>query len=94
MNRRLLLLSSLFLFAFAATLPAQSSGELRFGLRADPKTFNPLLMADEPSETVSYLTHGVLLRVNRATQQLQPELAPPGRSRMADEKSRSRYGRV
>jgi peptide/nickel transport system substrate-binding protein len=78
MNRRSLLswLSlSLFLFAFAAVLPAQDSGELRFGLRADPKTFNPLLMADEPSETVSYLTHGVLLRVNRATQQLQPELA-------------------
>lgn len=63
------------LFCFAALLPAQNSNELRFALRADPKTFNPLLMADSPSETVSYLTHGVLLRVNRATQQLQPELA-------------------
>jgi peptide/nickel transport system substrate-binding protein len=73
MKRRTFIFSALL--ACAALLPAQTSNELRFALRADPKTFNPLLMADSPSETVSYLTHGVLLRVNRATQQLQPELA-------------------
>ncbi len=79
MIRRLFLLATIL--AAAVALPARyafaqtSNNELRFALRADPKTFNPLLMADEPSETVSYLTHGVLIRINRATQQLQPELA-------------------
>jgi peptide/nickel transport system substrate-binding protein len=78
MNRRTLLSLGIFLLLAAVLAPivyARNAGELRFVLRADPKTFNPLLMADEPSETVSYLTQGVLLRVNRATQQLQPELA-------------------
>src|SRR3954470_17743413 len=54
---------------------AQSGGELRFCLRSDPKTFNPLLVEDEASETVRYLTGGVLVRVNRVTLQPQPELA-------------------
>jgi peptide/nickel transport system substrate-binding protein len=54
---------------------AQPSSELRFCLRADPKTFDPLLAAEEPSETIRYLTAGVLLRLNRQTQQLEPELA-------------------
>ena len=54
---------------------AQSGGELRFCIHADPKTFNPLLVGDDPSETVRYLTGGVLLRINRVTQQMEPELA-------------------
>ncbi len=54
---------------------AQSGGELRFCIHADPKTFNPLLVGDDPSETVRYLTAGVLLRMNRVTQQIEPELA-------------------
>src|SRR5208337_1674543 len=54
---------------------AQSSGELRFSLHADPKTFNPLQAADEASETVRYLTGGVLIRVNRKTQAFEPGLA-------------------
>jgi peptide/nickel transport system substrate-binding protein len=54
---------------------AQSGGELRFCIHADPKTFNPLLVGDDPSETVRYLTGGVLLRINRVTQQIEPELA-------------------
>jgi peptide/nickel transport system substrate-binding protein len=52
-----------------------SASELRFCLRADPKTFNPLLVEDEPSETVRYLTGGVLIRLNRYTQELDGELA-------------------
>ena len=56
-------------------LSAQAGGELRFTLRADPKTFNPLLVSDEPSEQIRYLTGGFLIRVNRFTQQLEPELA-------------------
>jgi peptide/nickel transport system substrate-binding protein len=67
-----------FLVAFAitaASLLAQWGGELRFCLRSDPKTFNPLLVDDEASETVRYITGGVLVRVNRLTQELEPELA-------------------
>jgi peptide/nickel transport system substrate-binding protein len=54
---------------------AQSGGELHFCLRSEPKTLNPLLAADDASETVRYLTGGVLVRVNRLTQELEPELA-------------------
>src|SRR5271165_308234 len=49
--------------------------ELRFYLGSDPKTFNPALVSDDASETVRYLTGGVLLRLNRETQKLEPELA-------------------
>src|SRR5271170_1877556 len=56
-------------------LLAQSGGELRFCLRSEPKTLNPLLAADDASETIRYLTGGVLVRVNRLTQDLEPELA-------------------
>ena len=66
----------LILFAITATsLFGQWGGDLRFCLRSDPKTFNPLLVEDEASETVRYLTGGVLVRVNRLTQELEPELA-------------------
>lgn len=59
----------------ACNLYAQTGGELRFSIRADPKTFNPLLVADDPSETVRYLTGGVLVRINRRTHALEPQLA-------------------
>ncbi len=49
--------------------------ELRFYLRSDPKTFNPAMVADDSSDTIRYLTGGVLVRLNRETQRLQPELA-------------------
>jgi len=54
---------------------AQSGSELRFCLWSEPKTFNPLLVQDDSSETVRYLTAGVLVRLNRQTQRLEPELA-------------------
>lgn len=54
---------------------AQSESQLRFCLGAEPKTFNPLLVADDASETIRYLTGGVLVRLNRMTQRLEPELA-------------------
>jgi peptide/nickel transport system substrate-binding protein len=64
------------LIAFAASgLLAQSGGELHFCLRSEPKTLNPLLAADDASETIRYLTGGVLVRVNRLTQDLEPGLA-------------------
>ena len=54
---------------------ALSASELRFCLRADPKTFHPLLVEDESSSAVRYLTAGVLIRLNRYTQELEGELA-------------------
>jgi peptide/nickel transport system substrate-binding protein len=66
-------LSSL-LPAGAADSPRRG-GQLRLALQAEPKTFDPYLVADEPSEMVRYLTSGVLLRVNRVTQHPEPELA-------------------
>lgn len=49
--------------------------ELRFSIRFDPKTFDPLLVSDESSETIRYLTGGVLARLNRQTRNMEPELA-------------------
>jgi len=63
------------LLAFTAALYAQGANELRFSLRAEPKTFDPQLVEDDASEAVRYLTGGVLLRVDRKTQRLNPELA-------------------
>jgi peptide/nickel transport system substrate-binding protein len=54
---------------------ARAESQLRLCIRHDPKTFDPLLVDEESGETVRYLTGGVLIRLNRATQQLEPELA-------------------
>jgi peptide/nickel transport system substrate-binding protein len=54
---------------------AQAGGELNFCLRTEPKTFDPLKVEDESSAAIRYLTGGVLVRVNRQTQELEPELA-------------------
>jgi peptide/nickel transport system substrate-binding protein len=63
------------LLLLSATLAANAANELRFCLRTDPKTFNPLLVEDESSSTVRFLTAGVLIRLNRYTQELEGELA-------------------
>lgn len=76
MKQRLIRLTALFfLMSSAGILMAQAGNQLRFCLRSEPKTLNPLLVADDASDTVRYLTGGVLMRLNRFTQQLQPELA-------------------
>src|SRR5580698_6153776 len=54
---------------------ASAQGELRFCLRSEPKTFDPLKVEDDASVTIRYLTGGVLVRMNRKTQALEPELA-------------------
>jgi peptide/nickel transport system substrate-binding protein len=54
---------------------AQGGGQLRFCLRAEPKTFDPLKVEDDASVSIRYLTGGVLVRMNRQTQALEPELA-------------------
>jgi peptide/nickel transport system substrate-binding protein len=66
---------ALALISLAPVATAQSGGTLRFCLRAEPKTFDPLKVEDDASVTIRYLTGGVLLRMNRQTQALEPELA-------------------
>jgi len=66
--------SALCLFSLGHAL-AQGGGELRFCLRTEPKTFNPLKVEEDASGSIRYLTGGVLVRINRQTQQLEPELA-------------------
>jgi peptide/nickel transport system substrate-binding protein len=66
---------NLCLLLLAAVAAAQSGGALRFCLRAEPKTFDPLKVEDDASVSIRYLTGGVLVRMNRQTQALEPELA-------------------
>jgi peptide/nickel transport system substrate-binding protein len=76
-------LPSLLLATLAATTavysPAQdlsrAPGELAWAIRYEPKTFDPAKVDEQASETVRFLTGGVLLRLNRPTQQPEPELA-------------------
>jgi peptide/nickel transport system substrate-binding protein len=74
MIRRYLCAFSLVVFALVAA-PASAESQLRFCLRTEPKTFDPLQVSDDGSETIRYLTGGVLVQVNRQTQQLEPALA-------------------
>jgi peptide/nickel transport system substrate-binding protein len=69
------LVLSISLLVAATVTGAQTGGQLRFSLKSEPKTMNPVLVADDASETVRYLTGGVLMRLNRLTQQMEPELA-------------------
>lgn len=50
-------------------------GELRFALHAEPKTWDPLMTADDASGSIRLLTHASLVRTNRKTQKYEPELA-------------------
>ena len=54
---------------------AAAQGMLRFCLRSEPKTFDPLKVEDDASMAIRYLTGGVLVRLNRQTQVLEPALA-------------------
>lgn len=65
------------ILAFCAGIvsPAAAQGQLRFCLRSEPKTFNPLNVEDDASAAIRYLTGGVLVRMNRQTQALEPGLA-------------------
>ncbi len=63
------------LLSFALPVHAQTGGELHLCLHGEPKTFNPILVDDEASENVRYLTGGVLIRLNRQTQELEPALS-------------------
>lgn len=63
------------LLACAVCACAAGPNELRIAMSGEPKSFDALHVSEENSETIRFLTGGVLLRVNRATDQLQPELA-------------------
>jgi peptide/nickel transport system substrate-binding protein len=75
MPSRLQNLTFITLLALALPVRAQTGGELHFCLHGEPKTFNPVLVDDEPSENIRYLTGGVLIRLNRQSQALEPALA-------------------
>lgn len=75
MPSRLKTLALTTLFALALPVRAQTGGELHFCLHGEPKTFNPILVDDEAAENVRYLTGGVLIRLNRQSQALEPALA-------------------
>jgi peptide/nickel transport system substrate-binding protein len=65
----------LIAFGGAALVAAGGPAELRINVRYEPRTLNPLLVQDESSELLRYLTGGVLIRLDRVTQELRPELA-------------------
>ena len=59
----------------ASMAPFARTQEISWSLKYDPKTFDPAKVDDQASETVRFLTGGVLLRLNRRTQQVEPALA-------------------
>src|SRR3954470_11368841 len=73
MSKRTILISFVCLTILAGSVFAQ--GELRFCLRSEPKTFDPLKVEDDASVAIRYLTGGTLVRLNRQTQALEAELA-------------------
>ena len=52
-----------------------SSGYLRVGIPGEPQTWNRLLAIDMMTYVITERIHGALVRVNRQTQQVEPELA-------------------
>jgi peptide/nickel transport system substrate-binding protein len=72
---RSLRLALFVLIVFTRPVYSQTGGELHFCLHGEPKTFNPVLVDDEASENVRYLTGGVLIRLNRQSQALEPGLS-------------------
>ena len=54
---------------------ATKGGTLTSSLRSEPRTFNRLVARDVPVDLFSILTGSKLVRVNRATQEVEPALA-------------------
>lgn len=59
----------------AAQAPLPRGGTLVASLRTEPRSFNRLVSRDVATEIVTLLTQARLVRVNRATQQVEPWLA-------------------
>jgi peptide/nickel transport system substrate-binding protein len=62
------------LFA-AGPLHAAVAPELSWAIGGDPRSFDPAKVEDETEETIRYLSGGVLIRLNRQTQAVEPALA-------------------
>lgn len=52
-----------------------SGGTVTASIRAEPRSFNRYVTRDLSGEVVAFLTHASLVRVDRVTQRLEPELA-------------------
>jgi peptide/nickel transport system substrate-binding protein len=50
-------------------------GTLTSSLRSEPRSFNRIMARDTPADLYSHLAGGKLVRVNRATQELEPSIA-------------------
>jgi peptide/nickel transport system substrate-binding protein len=78
-HRHLLCTAIVLAATLAKTCLAQAAprlpGELVWTIGYDPKTFDPAKVDYQESELVRYLSAGVLLRFNRFTQQVEPQLA-------------------
>src|SRR5262245_17516878 len=61
--------------AGTAVTTAHRGGQLVASARGVPRTFNRLMANDQPSDMVSSMTQGTLIRLNRATFELEPWLA-------------------
>jgi peptide/nickel transport system substrate-binding protein len=61
--------------ATGAAAPIARGGALVATMRSEPRTLNPVVGRDFASTLVGTLTQARLLRINRATQQLEPRLA-------------------
>ena len=66
---------TLLILLLCTSVLSWGGGQLRFCIRYDPRTFHPLKVEDDASEIIRYLTGGVLVRANRVTHELEPELA-------------------
>ena len=54
---------------------SQPAADLAWALHSEPGTLDPAKVDDQAAESVRFVTAGVLLRVNRMTQQPEPALA-------------------
>ncbi len=59
-----------------STASAQApAADIAWAVHSEPRTMDPAKVDDQSSEMVRYLTAGVLIRINRQTQQAEPALA-------------------
>lgn len=55
--------------------PVRRGGQIAASIRAEPRSFNRLVSRDQVTELLTILTQGRLVRINRATFELEPWLA-------------------
>jgi peptide/nickel transport system substrate-binding protein len=70
-----LILSPLVAIHALCQATPRQQGEIAWAIHYDPNTFDPAKVDDQASELVRYLTGGVLLRLNRQTEEPEPQLA-------------------